>query len=163
MDDPQDDDPGHPRYWQNLFGEASTPFEAEPDQPVALDTLRALYSAVLSNYDFTCAMTGARFAPPSEFLHDELAIAAIRPLTAGGMLHVSNFLCLERHAAEAFRDGYISVGPGLELIVDLSQLDPELLERLNPLGKLTLPQVEIAHPDRTAIAFHREHVFLGHL
>lgn len=162
MAEPPHDDPGHPLYWQKLFAEDSARYDPEPPQRASLETLRSLYSSVLANYDFACAMTGERFAPPDEFLHDSLAIAAIRPLTAGGPLHVSNFLCLEHHVAQAFREGHISVGPGLELIVDLSQLDPELLERLNPLGKLTLPQAAVAQPDRDAIAFHREHVFLAH-
>lgn len=161
MAEPPDDDPGNPLYWQKLFAEASTPFEAEPAQAPTLDTLRGLYASVLSSYDHTCAMTGRRFAPPQDLLHDDLQIAAIRPLPQGGSLHVSNFLCLERQVADAFRVGLIAVGPRLELLVDLSRIDPELLERLNPLGRLRLPSSEVAQPDLSALAFHREHVFLS--
>ena len=161
MAEPFDDDPGSPLYWQKLFAEASTPFETEPEQGPSIDTLRGLYASVLSSYDHTCAMTGVRFAPPEELLHDELQIAAIRPLPQGGQLHVSNFLCLERHAANAFRDGHLSIGPRLELIVDLSRIDPELLERLEPLGRLRLPSSDVAQPDLAAISYHRERVFLS--
>ena len=160
MVEPPDDDPGNPLYWQKFLSEANTPFDADPEPP-SLETLRSLYSSVLVNYGHACAMTGVRFPPPAEFLHDSLEIAAIQPLAAGGVLHVSNFLCLERRAADAFRAGHIAVCPRHELIVDLSRIDPELLERLNPLGKLRLPQSEVAQPMQSALDFHREHVFLG--
>lgn len=158
--EPPDDDPGSPHYWQKFLSEANTPFEGEPEAP-ALETLRSLYTGVLSNYGYACAMTGARFSSPAEFLHDRLEIAAIRPLASGGSLHVSNFLCLERATADAFRMGHIAVGPRFELIADLSRIDPELLERLNPLGTLILPHPEIAQPDLLALDYHRQHVFLA--
>ena len=155
------DDPGHPLYWQKFLSEAETPYQAEPVAPPSIDTLRQLYTSVLANYGYACAMTGAQFAPPPDFMHDELQLAAIRPLTSGGMLHVSNFLCLETAAADAFRQGHISVGKSYGLIVDLSRIDPELLERINPLGRLRLPASEIARPDEAALAYHRHNVFLG--
>jgi predicted restriction endonuclease len=155
-----DDDPGDPLYWQKLFAEASTPFEEEQEQKPSIETLRGLYASVLSAYEHTCAMTGEQYSPPPDLLHETLHIAAIRPLPRGGLLHVSNFLCLERSVADAFREGHISVGSQLELIVDLSRIDPELLERINPLGRLRLPTSEVARPDRAALAFHREHIFL---
>jgi predicted restriction endonuclease len=159
--DPPDDDPGNPLYWQKLFAEDSTPFEIEPEQKPTVETLRGLYASVLAGYDYTCAITGRHFPPSQEFLHDVLQVAPIRPLTAGGVLHVSNFLCLEGAAADAFRIGQIAVGPRFELIVDLSRIDPELLERINPLGKLRLPVSGVAQPDLLGLAFHREHVFLS--
>ncbi|MHA6690645.1 hypothetical protein [Devosia sp. A449] len=161
MVEPPDDDPGSPLYWQKFFSDANTPFEADADpEPPPFETLRSLYSSVLVNYGYACAMTGAQFSPPAEFLHESLEVAAIRPLAAGGSLHVSNFLCLERRVADAFRAGEIAVGRQHQLIVDLSRIDPELLERLNPLGKLRLPQSEVAQPMQSALDFHREHVFL---
>lgn len=155
-----EDDPGHPLYWQKFLAEAGARYESEPPSSPTVETLRQLYSSVLSNYGFACAMTGAQFAPPEDFLHDELQIAAIQPLSKGGALHVSNLLCLDQEAAGAFRRGHVTIGPGYELLVDLSRISPELLDRLNPLGKLRLPAVDIAYPDSRAITFHRNHVFL---
>jgi predicted restriction endonuclease len=156
-----EDDPGHPLYWQRFLAEAGARYEAQPAAPPALETLRQLYSSVLANYGFACAMTGRQFEPPRDFLHDHLEIAAIRPLVAGGALHVSNFLCLEQSAALAFRQGHIAIGNRYELLVDLSRLDPELLERLNPPGRLRLPEAGIARPDLSALAYHRANVFLS--
>jgi hypothetical protein len=158
--EPTDEDPGSPLYWQKLFAEASAPYESEPEQSTSLDTLRSLYSTVLANYEHRCAMTGVHYPPSGAFLHESLEIAPIRPLPSGGLLHVSNFLCLERRVVEAFRLGHIAVGPRLELVVDLSRFDPELLERLNPLGRLGLPKASVGQPDPAALAFHREHIFL---
>lgn len=158
--EPFDDDPGSPTYWQKLFAEASTPFEAEPELKPTLETLRSLYASVLAGYGYTCAMTGRRYAPPQELLHEDLQLVPIRPLSSGGALHVSNFLCLETDAANAFRAGHLAIGPALQLLADLSVVDPELLERLNPIGRLSLPHADVAQPDPLALAYHREHIFL---
>ena len=155
------DDPSHPLYWQKFLSEAESPYQAEPAEPPSIDVLRQLYTSELAKYGYACANTGAQFAAPPDFMHDQLQLAAIRPLASGGALHVSNFLCLETAAADAFRQGHVSVGKSLGLIVDLSRIDPELLERINPLGRLRLPESEIARPDAAALAYHRHNVFLG--
>lgn len=155
-----EDDPGRAAYWQRFLQESAAPFEPEQVSPPSLETLRGLYAAVLQNYSYTCAMTGRTFAAPKDLLHDELRITPIRPLPLGGALHVSNFLCLENEADAALRAGHISVGPKLQLIADLSRIDPELLERLSPNGRLRLPVSEVAQPDPASLAFHREHIFL---
>ena len=82
------------------------------------------------------------------------------PLAAGGALHVRNFLCLTSVAANAFRRGHLAVGPAFQIIVDLSHIDPELLEALNPIGRLRLPEMPIGRPDPDALAFHRAKIFL---
>lgn len=156
-----EDDPSDPLYWQKFLAEAGANFEIEPSAPPSIETLRQLYTSVLSNYGYACAMTGARFERPADFLHEDLQIAAIKPLAAGGALHVSNFLCLELAAATAFSGGHITIGKGYELIPDLSRVDPELLERLNAIGRLRLPETEIARPDPMALEFHRTNIFLA--
>lgn len=156
-----EDDPGHPGYWQRLLAESGAPFEAIiPDRP-SLSTLRDLYSHVLRAFAYACAMTGRSYGPPHDFLHEELEIVPIRPLTMGGVLHVDNFLCLSRQAALAFRSGHVGVGPELQLLADLSRIDPELLERLNPAGRLSLPDPALARPDARALEFHCRTIFLG--
>lgn len=158
----QDDDPGNANYWRQLFGETSEPFEAELREPTSIETLRLLHQHVLENYGFTCAATGVRFAPGAQpwGLRDDLLVVPIKPPMAGGPLHVSNYLCLAKAAAEAFRAGHFTIGPQRELIVDLTRIDPELAERLNANGRLRLPQ-EKAIPDGESLRFHRTEIFLS--
>lgn len=154
----EEDDPGHPLYWQKFLAEAGAAFEPAPETSISMEALRALYASIISHYRHACAMTGERFAPPEGLLHEALEVIAIRPPAAGGLRHASNFLCLSPAAANAFRRGHVAVGPELELLVDLSRIDPELLEHLNPRGRLIVPENPLARPDPQALAFHREHV-----
>ena len=154
------DDPGHPDYWKQFLAEPNARFEAGPADKPTLEILRSVYSQVLRAFDFTCAMTGAVFAEPEDFLHDALQIAPMQPIAMGGLVHVDNFLCLTTPAARAFAAGHIAVGPRLELVADLARLDPELLESLNPTGRLRQPDPALARLDLRALNFHREHIFL---
>ncbi|WP_323013565.1 hypothetical protein [Devosia sp.] len=156
-----ENDPGDLLYWKKFLAEAGTAFEPTPEPSPSFEMLRELYASIISQYGHACAMTGERFAPAEGLLHDTLEIVAIRPLVAGGALHVSNFLCLSPAAANAFHRGHLAVGPGLELLADLSRIDPELLERLNPQGRLRVPDNPLTHPDPQALAFHRHHIFLA--
>jgi len=156
-----EDDPRDPAYWNKFLAEGPTPFEPAPEHKPTIETLRSLYAAVLVNYQYRCAMTGRQFTPPEALLHEDLKITPIRPLPLGGPLHVSNFLCLAPEADTAFRAGHITIGPQCELVVDLSRIDPELVEVLNPIGRLRLPEAEIGQPDPAALRFHRERIFLN--
>jgi len=156
-----EDDPGHPLYWEKFLREAAAAFEPAPEAALSFEVLRALYASITSHYGHACAMTGERFEPSGNLLRDDVEIVAIRPLAAGGALHVHNFLCLSPAAADAFRRGHLAVGPGLELLADLSRIDPELLERLSPIGRLAVPESPVARPDPEALAFHRSHIFLS--
>jgi len=156
--DDKSGDPGQPEYWLNGLGELpQLVFESAP----SLDSLTELYAAVLRAYGHSCAMTGIGGKPALGVMRDGLAVVAIRPLAEGGALHVSNFLCLSDAAKTAFEAGHIAIGPELELLVDLSRIDPELLERLNPLGRLRQPEGAQAQPDRAALAQHRATIFVG--
>lgn len=145
--------PYGPDYWKQAFSEAGSAFVAAD-----LEARRALYEAVLHYHSFTCAMTGAAFAA-TEGIHPDLQVSAIRPLAAGGALDVSNFIALSADADVAFQQGHLSVGPDHRLLADLSRIDPELLERLNPDGRLRLPADKRAWPSEDSLAFHREHIF----
>ena len=150
------DDPGNPAYWLRGLEEAAVPFggfEAEP-----LESYTGLFQSVLRHYGYRCALTGLEAGPVSA--HSLLEVTPLRPRDAGGSLQVSNFLCLSAEAHRAFEAGHLTIGPGYEIIVDLSRLDPELLTRLNPDGRLALPSDPAAAPDPEGLAFHRSQVFL---
>ena len=150
------DDPGKPAYWLRGLEEAAVPFggfEAEP-----LETYAGLFQSVLSHYRYQCALTGLEAGAGSA--HSPLEVTPLRPHDAGGSLQVSNFLCLSAEAHRAFEAGHLTIGPGYEIIVDLSRLDPELLTKLNADGRLALPQDPEVAPDPEGLAFHRSQVFL---
>lgn len=155
------DDPGKPDYWLGGMAEAAAPFTHVDTTAIQHERLALFYAAVLRAYDSCCAMTGERGKPALGVMLDGLEVVAIRPLADGGALHVSNFLCLSDAARTAFEAGHIAVGPELELLVDLSRIDPELLERLNPLGRLRRPEGAQAQPDPAALAHHRATLFVG--
>lgn len=155
------DDPGKPDYWLGGLAEATAPFSYSDDASASHERLALLYAAVLSAYDHSCAMTGLAGKPALGVMLEGLEVVAIRPLADGGALHVSNFLCLCDAARTAFERGHIAIGPELELLADLSRIDPELLERLNPLGRLRPPEGAQAQPDPAALAQHRHVIFLG--
>lgn len=133
----------------------------DKDAP-STETYRAVHELALERADYTCAFTGQvfeRFAG----IHSDLEVVAIRPLGDGGSLHISNFLVLSKSAAEAFDRGCLTVGGGHELIANLSLVDPELLEALNPLGRLILSPNRDFWPDPEQLAYHRHYIFSGKL
>lgn len=156
-----EDDPGDPQYWEKFLAEAGAAFEPAPETAPSLEVIRALYASIIRYYGYSCAMTGEQFAASEMVPRDDIEVVPIWPRAEGGPLHASNFLCLSPAAANAFQRGHIAVGPGLELLVDLSRIDRDLLERLNPQGHLLAPDVPVSQPDPQALGFHRKHIFLS--
>lgn len=151
-----DDEFEREKLWKQWFEEASTHFEPEHSEPVSIETLYALHQAVLLRADFHCVLTGKDFSATPQ----QLLAVPIQPHTAGGALHVDNFLCLCTDADHAFSLGHLTIGPQLELVVDLSRIDPEFFEQLNPLGRLLVGPNSMP-PDPLALLFHRTQVFLS--
>ncbi|WP_127754062.1 hypothetical protein [Devosia sp. 1566] len=150
------DDPGNPAYWLRGLEEAAVPFDGFEAE--SLESYAGLFQSVLAHYGHHCALTGLAAGPESA--HSRLEVTPLRPRDAGGSLQASNFLCLSTEAHRAFEAGHLTIGPGYEIIVDLSRLDRELLTRLNPDGRLALPSDPEAAPDPEGLAFHRMQVFL---
>lgn len=121
---------------------------------------RRVYADVLRRWDYHCPFTGRAFEPV-DGPHPELEIVAIRARDAGGPLHVDNYLPMSPAVAAAWRAGHLTLGPDLAFWVDKQQIDPELDERLRPIGRLLEPLVAGGGPDQRYLAFHRQHVF-GH-
>jgi hypothetical protein len=135
--------------------EAAAIFESA----VTPETYAKVHDEVLKRWNYCCAITGKRFAS-SIRPHPHLTPIAIRPLAAGGPLHAANFLPLTDAAAKAFESGHIIIGDDFEMWADLYRVDPELMERTVPLGKLALPKNPELWPDRAQLKWHRQQ-FLG--
>jgi hypothetical protein len=133
------------------FAEAETRFEASPLDRVSLQSI------VLAAYSNICAFTGVPLM--STTADDAHApIVAIRPLASGGSPAPHNFIAATYSARLAFEAGHLTVGPDFEFIAALDKIDPELLDILNPIGRLRLPALSAA-PDEDALAFHRSNIF----
>ncbi len=114
----------------------------EVQQP--LDVLTRIHRS----YGFTCAFTGKDLraeatADPRGYL---LNIGG-DPLTADPSLLIP--ACLD--AIHAYERGQLALGPRYNFLVDMETVDPELLEALNPIGRLRLPSGSSAPPSPTAL------------
>lgn len=148
-------------------GDAGDDFTLREQYSIFLDapsteTYLAVHKLALERADYTCAFTGQVFQH-LEGIHPDLNVSAIHPLGDGGSLHTSNFLVLSKTAAEAFNRGHLTVSGDYSLIADLSAIDPELLEALNPLGRLILSSNRDFWPDLDQLAYHRQFIFGGKL
>jgi hypothetical protein len=121
-----------------------------------IDTYSSIWQQVFDNFAGACAITGRSVVGGDK---RSIQIVPIRLEAEGGALHVGNFLALTAKAADAFSRYHLTVGIDFQLIVDFSLIDPELLERLNPDGRLTVPDGVRRGPDPQALAFHRQRFF----
>lgn len=138
------------------FDESQAPFAVDEQPPQELAGFAALGTSVLRHYGNGCALTGMTSAAQSS---DGLRIVPIRPLAEDGPVNVRNCLPLSPAAAEAFSAGHLTVAGDLRVIVDVGRIDQELLVRLNPLGRLAVPQDEALRPDKRHLAWHRRRFF----
>ncbi len=132
-----------------LSEQAQTMFAPSIEPPATSQNPRALEVEVLVHYDQMCAV--------SEHNQGRRIVAApIRPIGDGGVPSAGNCIALADDAAEAFSQFHLTIGGDLELIVDLSRIDPELLERLNANGYCRLPADRAARPASAALIWHRK-------
>jgi hypothetical protein len=123
---------------------------------VAADAAQALPQVVNEYYRETCAFTGTPLLPSVGVLPSP---AAVRPIGAGGEQSPSNFIAATPAARLALERGHLTIGPNYEFITALDKIDPELLEALNPIGRLRLPSSPEAVPDPRALDWHRRMIF----
>jgi hypothetical protein len=121
---------------------AQPPGFREVQQP--LDVLTRIHHG----YDFACAFTGRNLraeatADPRGYL---LNIGA-DPLTTEPSLLIP--ACLD--AIHAYERGQLALGPRFNFLVDMETIDPEFLEALNPIGRLSLPQDPALRPNPAAL------------
>lgn len=129
------------------------------DRQNTLDAYLKVHDRVLSRWKYRCAFTGAQFEPSETRPHPHLRVVAIRPREFGGQLHVRNYLPMVALAEHAWTHGHIALGSSFGFLVAERLIDPELHERLLPLGRLSLGEEPSFWPDSEAAAFHRANIF----
>jgi hypothetical protein len=118
------------------FSEAQARFTADP--------LAALFAA----YGSACAFTGRSLAAEAAAdARGYLLTLGDNPLTLDPARLIP--ACLE--AIHAYERGHLALGPRYNFLVDLETIDPELLEALNPIGRLILPADPSLHPSQAAM------------
>ncbi len=134
------------------FAEDQAPFStgSAPDFDDVADAVAAAYAN-------TCAFTGTPLLSIGGMTNG--SPAAIRPLASGGTPRVTNFIAAIPSARLAFEAGHLTLGTRYEFIVVLDRIDPELLEMLNPIGRLRLPAEREARPDPQGLEYHRTSIF----
>lgn len=115
--------------------------------------------SVLTAYENRCAITGSRIAPALQAAH-------IRPYSAGGRHAVSNGLVLRSDVHTLFDRGYLSVDPDYRLRVSPRLRTDfgngvEFYDREERGEIIRLPGLETQRPDRDALAWRMDKVFLS--
>jgi len=121
------------------FEEGQTPFGPS-----------AMLVPVFLAYAYKCAFTGEDIS--AEALADPLLpiLRLADQLTPGSVIPASV------HAVHAYERGHLAIGPRFEFLVALDRIDPEFLETLNPIGRLTLPADPAFHPNAALLKAHRD-------
>jgi len=122
----------------------------------SVDGYTSLYRLVLTSYGYRCALTGARFAAPTLFLHADLDVEAIQPREQGGPLSVDNYLPMIKSLRIPFRDGLITIENDYRIIAPHPDLlDSDMLASLR--GSLLLPEEILFRPGAAFLAYHRRY------
>lgn len=99
-----------------------------------------------------CAFTG-------EDMGDALEMEFIWPKGLGVGLQTDNVLLLSPAAVDAFHLGHFSARDDLSILVDAAALDRALLARINPTGRLVVPDDPAFSPGPENLAYHRRFRF----
>lgn len=129
------------------------------DRQAGLDAYLKLHDRVLQRWKHRCVFTGKQFRPADTRPHPHLRVVAIRPRELGGQLHVRNYLPMVAEVEHAWTSGHLTLGPSFGFQVSERLIDPELHERLLPLGRLDLPGEPSLWPDPESVAYHRLNIF----
>lgn len=135
---------------------AQPPFEFEKQGKQAAPPvgLVALQNSVRRDYGDRCALTGTPHSKTTPVL-----VFPIRPLSAGEHVQAGNCIPLIEAAGDAFNHVHLTIGEDMEIVADLSRIDPELMETLNANGRLRLPARRAARPSTDALSWHRQQFF----
>jgi hypothetical protein len=104
-----------------------------------------------ASYGFACAFTGRDLrSEAAADPHGYLLNIGSDPLTVDPTLLIP--ACLD--AIHAYERGHLALGPRYNFVVDLETIDPELLEALNPIGRLATPSDPAFSPSHPAMTGH---------
>jgi hypothetical protein len=119
----------------------------ETQARLTADPLASLFAA----YGFVCAFTGKDLrAEAAADPRGTLLILGPDPLTDDPTLLIP--ACLD--AIHAYERNHLALGARYNFLVDLETIDPEFLERLNPIGRLTAPSDPAFYPSQAALTPH---------
>jgi putative restriction endonuclease len=111
---------------------------------------------VTDNYQRRCAVTGEKALPVLDAAH-------IRPVTEGGQHRLDNGLLLRTDVHRLYDNGYVTVTPdGRFLVSHRLKTDFDNGEPYMPFHgqKIWMPGDPVSRPDREALEWHSEAVFL---
>jgi putative restriction endonuclease len=147
-------DPGSPEM--PGFGEPVRRF-GEPALIVPRLGQGAFRVAVTDAYSRACAVSGGKVLPALDAAH-------IKPYAAGGSHEVSNGILLRRDIHSVFDAGYVTVDERLRFVVsDRVRTEFNNGKEYRKLHGtlLSVPAVPGKRPDKAALRWHNESVFLG--
>lgn len=122
----------------------------------SIDSHLALYRFALTAYDYRCAISGLRFAPNAQILHERLDVVPIHPRELGGSREIGNVLVLEAGMADAFARGLITVSDEGRVIVPRLEALPDEQSRHVEAGRaLFVPAEPMFRPVAKNLQFHR--------
>ena len=108
-------------------------------------------AAVFAAYGGACAFTGIDLrAEAAADPRGNLLVIGPDPLTNDPALLIPASL----DAIHAYERGHLALGPRYNFLVDMEAIDPELLEALNPIGRLTAPSDPSFYPSQAALTPH---------
>lgn len=113
--------------------------------------------AVTDAYQRTCAVSGGKVLPALDAAH-------IKPYALGGSHELSNGILLRRDIHSVFDAGYVTVDEQHRFVVsDRVKTDFNNGNEYRRLhgAQLFTPTTPLAQPDREALRWHNENVFLG--
>lgn len=125
------------------LAEEATPFEWAPN------ALQHLEQQVLEAYGNRCALTGASDD------QSKLVATPIKAMAAGGAIRADNLVSFSESAADAFSHFHLTIGDNLEIIVDTSLIDPELLDVINASGRVIEASNREMRPATDVLVWHR--------
>jgi hypothetical protein len=117
----------------------------------------SIYTQVLRAWDYRCALTGQRFGSVPG-LHTGLEVVAIKPLIAGGPMHVRNFIPIAANLSQEWMKGAIAVGGNGELLVAFARLPQSLIGLIAQSNGFGSPVDSRYTPDPELLAWHKAYV-----
>ena len=136
-------------------------------QPAGLDEIQAgfvnvaaLLPKLFDAYGGRCAFTGEALG---EAISRDPSGVLLHLAPGTGTILGDDAIPACPDAIFAFERGHLALGERYEFLVALDRISPEFLDRLNPIGRLTLPSEAGLLPDPRMLAAHRADFAAGRI